>query len=155
MHDQLCQKVLWKETGESTSSGGLKSAAPLPCASSRRARVFTSGLRDFPAKKRLPRMVSHVSRVDYPSNVGENESALPSARSVGLWLFCLQCGPVAQLGARFHGMEEVVGSIPTRSTSFSFRFQIFFPLTPPRHVTASVRGDKTLLPNRKTPWHSR
>jgi hypothetical protein len=28
----------------------------------------------------------------------------------------LDCGPVAQLGARFHGMEEVVGSIPTRST---------------------------------------
>src|SRR5882757_2339461 len=27
-------------------------------------------------------------------------------------------GPVAQLGARFHGMEEVVGSIPTRSTKF-------------------------------------
>ena len=25
-------------------------------------------------------------------------------------------GPVAQLGARFHGMEEVVGSNPTRST---------------------------------------
>ena len=38
-------------------------------------------------------------------------------------------GPVAQLGARFHGMEEVVGSIPTRSTNLhsddiflSFRF---------------------------------
>jgi hypothetical protein len=29
-----------------------------------------------------------------------------------------KCGPVAQLGARFHGMEEVVGSIPTRSTKF-------------------------------------
>jgi hypothetical protein len=28
-------------------------------------------------------------------------------------------GPVAQLGARFHGMEEVVGSIPTRSTIFN------------------------------------
>src|SRR6266545_1111824 len=28
-------------------------------------------------------------------------------------------GPVAQLGARFHGMEEVVGSIPTRSTNFN------------------------------------
>ena len=28
-----------------------------------------------------------------------------------------QSGPVAQLGARFHGMEEVVGSIPTRSTN--------------------------------------
>ena len=33
-------------------------------------------------------------------------------------------GPVAQLGARFHGMEEVVGSIPTRSTKSPpyFRF---------------------------------
>jgi hypothetical protein len=27
-------------------------------------------------------------------------------------------GPVAQLGARFHGMEEVAGSIPARSTNF-------------------------------------
>jgi hypothetical protein len=32
---------------------------------------------------------------------------------------CFSRGPVAQLGARFHGMEEVVGSIPTRSTIFS------------------------------------
>jgi hypothetical protein len=31
-------------------------------------------------------------------------------------VFFSQSGPVAQLGARFHGMEEVVGSIPTRST---------------------------------------
>ena len=28
-------------------------------------------------------------------------------------------GPVAQLGARFHGMEEVDGSNPSRSTNFS------------------------------------
>ncbi len=28
-------------------------------------------------------------------------------------------GPVAQLGARFHGMEEVVSSNLTRSTKFS------------------------------------
>jgi hypothetical protein len=28
-------------------------------------------------------------------------------------------GPVAQLGARFHGMEEVTGSIPVRSTNKS------------------------------------
>lgn len=28
-----------------------------------------------------------------------------------------ESGPVAQLGARFHGMEEVVGSIPTGSTN--------------------------------------
>ena len=27
-------------------------------------------------------------------------------------------GPVAQLGARFHGMEEVKGSNPFRSTKF-------------------------------------
>ncbi len=32
-----------------------------------------------------------------------------------------QSGPVAQLGARFHGMEEVVGSIPTRSTNYANR----------------------------------
>jgi hypothetical protein len=30
-------------------------------------------------------------------------------------------GPVAQLGARFHGMEEVIGSIPIRSTN-SFQY---------------------------------
>src|ERR1039457_6940158 len=28
-----------------------------------------------------------------------------------------ESGPVAQLGARFHGMEEVTGSIPVRSTN--------------------------------------
>jgi hypothetical protein len=31
----------------------------------------------------------------------------------------LLCGPVAQLGARFHGMEEVIGSIPIRSTKIT------------------------------------
>ena len=31
-------------------------------------------------------------------------------------VFFSQSGPVAQLGARFHGMEEVAGSIPARST---------------------------------------
>ena len=30
------------------------------------------------------------------------------------------CGPVAQLGARFHGMEEVNGSNPFRSTNSRF-----------------------------------
>ena len=43
-----------------------------------------------------------------PSAWGKMESAGIPAQ--------LTCGPVAQLGARFHGMEEVVGSIPTRST---------------------------------------
>ena len=36
-------------------------------------------------------------------------------------------GPVAQLGARFHGMEEVVGSIPTRSTIKSTSCRVFVP----------------------------
>ena len=35
----------------------------------------------------------------------ENRNVLPES------------GPVAQLGARFHGMEEVTGSIPVRSTN--------------------------------------
>ena len=34
-------------------------------------------------------------------------------------------GPVAQLGARFHGMEEVVSSNLTRSTKLLNRFQAF------------------------------
>jgi hypothetical protein len=37
------------------------------------------------------------------------------------WAFVFNRGPVAQLGARFHGMEEVVGSIPTAPTNI---FQI-------------------------------
>ncbi len=56
-------------------------------------------------------------RVDYPGNVGENEDRTSlDPEFVGLGLFVFNRGPVAQLGARFHGMEEVVGSIPTRST---------------------------------------
>ncbi len=33
------------------------------------------------------------------------------------WNESFPSGPVAQLGARFHGMEEVIGSIPIRSTN--------------------------------------
>jgi molybdopterin-binding protein len=36
---------------------------------------------------------------------------------------------VAQLGARFHGMEEVVGSIPTRSTKFSSTKRDYYFMT--------------------------
>jgi hypothetical protein len=58
------------------------------------------------------------ARVDYPGNVGENDcSTSLESRIAGLSLFVFNRGPVAQLGARFHGMEEVVGSIPTRSTN--------------------------------------
>ena len=62
------------------------------------------------------------ARVDYPGNVGENDlstslgSTFLNPDLSGFRLFVFNRGPVAQLGARFHGMEEVVGSIPTRST---------------------------------------
>jgi hypothetical protein len=49
-------------------------------------------------------------RFDYLLSLGENIQG--AERSAVL----PRSGPVAQLGARFHGMEEVVGSIPTRST---------------------------------------
>ena len=35
-------------------------------------------------------------------------------------------GPVAQLGARLHGMQKVVGSIPIRSTNFSRFWKLRF-----------------------------
>jgi hypothetical protein len=67
--------------------------------------------------------------------------ALPSIRVLGLF----NRGPVAQLGARFHGMEEVVGSIPTRSTIFSTtcRGDIW--------PTISLRSGADLGPPRKLP----
>jgi D-alanyl-D-alanine dipeptidase len=47
---------------------------------------------------------------------------------------------VAQLGARFHGMEEVVGSIPTRSTIISTSCnQRFWPLPPAPNVHVQLR----------------
>jgi hypothetical protein len=33
------------------------------------------------------------------------------------------CGVIAQLGERLHGMQEVVGSIPSGSTTSPFSFQ--------------------------------
>ena len=39
------------------------------------------------------------------------------------------CGPVAQLGARFHGMEEVIGSIPIRSTKSAQQFSEYPEIT--------------------------
>ena len=43
-------------------------------------------------------------------------------------------GPVAQLGARFHGMEEVIGSIPIRSTKY-----------PPSKLAAFLTGASLLI----------
>jgi predicted dehydrogenase len=70
-------------------------------------------------------------------------------------LFCLvrissraidfRSGPVAQLGARFHGMEEVVGSNPTRSTK-SPRTARRVDQPPPK--PAQLRCIIVLMPNK-------
>ena len=49
---------------------------------------------------------------------------LASAETIGE-LHTSRRGPVAQLGARFHGMEEVIGSIPIRSTNQPLQNQWF------------------------------
>ena len=65
---------------------------------------------------------------DEPRTLGENTKG---ARLRAI----LPRGPVAQLGARFHGMEEVVGSIPTRSTILSLKNKLLSEFT--------RRGDET------------
>ena len=62
--------------------------------------------------------------------------------------FLKRCGPVAQLGEREHGMFEVAGSIPVRSTTnfslpiVSFRFPCFiiFLLIDARPARCSLRS---------------
>jgi hypothetical protein len=70
------------------------------------------------ARTWLWKQTEESARVDYPGNVGENDSSTSLDPDSSLRFFVFNRGPVAQLGARFHGMEEVVGSIPTRSTKF-------------------------------------
>ena len=65
-------------------------------------------------KQKLARV--DYPRVDYPGNVGENDSGTSLDPDSSDFLV-FNRGPVAQLGARFHGMEEVAGSIPARSTN--------------------------------------
>jgi hypothetical protein len=68
----------------------------------------------FPQFRKVGRQVDAASwtRFDYPQQVGENWKSPSWIEQLSL----SRSGPVAQLGARFHGMEEVVGSNPTRST---------------------------------------
>jgi hypothetical protein len=77
------------------------------------------------ARRGLWKQTEESARVDYPGNVGENEfgtSLDPDSPGFGFSAF--NRGPVAQLGARFHGMEEVAGSIPARSTNSPENFQV-------------------------------
>jgi hypothetical protein len=56
------------------------------------------------------------------------------------------CGPVAQLGARFHGMEEVTGSIPVRFDPDHVHqsFQTFSSTSFPDPCRILVANSKTL-----------
>ncbi len=58
-----------------------------------------------------------------PSNRGFVQSLTQRAATLRIGRVLSECGPVAQLGARFHGMEEVTGSIPVRSTNQPPPFQ--------------------------------
>jgi hypothetical protein len=55
--------------------------------------------------------------------IGSNQNSSRCHGSVRCSLFkkaaFFERGPAAQLGARFRGMEEVIGSIPTRSTNYT------------------------------------
>jgi hypothetical protein len=73
-------------------------------------------------RRGLWKQTEESTRVDYPGNVGENDSST----SLDPELSVPNRGPVAQLGARFHGMEEVVGSIPTRSTNCPPQYSRFY-----------------------------
>ena len=53
-----------------------------------------------------------------------------------------ESGPVAQLGARFHGMEEVIGSIPIRSTK---SFQAF-SRSPPKPFARILPANCKIFP---------
>jgi hypothetical protein len=59
----------------------------------------------------------------------------------------LHCGPVAQLGARFHGMEEVVGSNPTRSTNIFLIYAV--QSVAPDGFLLDVRTSRKSLQNPK------
>jgi hypothetical protein len=61
----------------------------------------------------------------------------------------LKNGPVAQLGARFHGMEEVDGSNPSRSTT---TFQTLTVLQPAKHVITGVQLESKPKMMYGQPW---
>jgi hypothetical protein len=100
VHEQLWQKSLWKETGNTHVEIPMWGQPP-PAVHRAKLEIRSApSAGHAPDALTIPKMWVKMNQ-HFPSNpdiVGFNR------------------GPVAQLGARFHGMEEVVGSIPTRST---------------------------------------
>ena len=86
----------------------------------------------------------HRKRLTIPISCGRMKSfgTFPTRR-----VFACS-GPVAQLGARFHGMEEVVGSNPTRSTNLNLErscFPTWCPLVSDYGTCSSSAGWKIYL----------
>jgi hypothetical protein len=110
VHDQLWQKSPVEEMGETATS---KFSFVVPVSLAVRVLSIYAILRCGFVQSREPRALTiRASSARIIEVISHQTGSVPTS------------GPVAQLGARFHGMEEVVGSIPTRSTK-SF------------HVTAS------------------
>ncbi len=57
------------------------------------------------------------------------------------------CGVIAQLGERLHGMQEVVGSIPSGSTTLFDRPETGWRVLPTWSV--GIRGSQRLVPDSK------
>src|ERR1017187_3325121 len=60
-------------------------------------------------------LIACIMTQDFPRRLNQGLTKRAAGLRIGTVL--PKCGPVAQLGARFHGMEEVTGSIPVRSTN--------------------------------------
>jgi hypothetical protein len=78
------------------------------------ARDAHEGVRNCAAGGRV---LAHSIRLRHRSRVDKFPLTLTNIElSARIERVLPKSGPVAQLGARFHGMEEVIGSIPIRST---------------------------------------
>ena len=63
-----------------------------------------------------------------------------------------QSGPVAQLGARLNGIQEVTGSTPVRSTNFLFSLQRLRGFASFRLQNVSTRVDVVSGISRTSAW---
>ena len=96
------------------------------------------------------RVLAHSTNLDTASHPFVPAPRLTPRRPSATMRRSLQSGPVAQLGARFHGMEEVIGSIPIRSTNHFNNLAEPPPMiwqqfgskiaSPPKHFEAAIRS---------------
>jgi hypothetical protein len=84
------------------------------------------------------RVLAHSIRLRHRERVDKFPTTLTNIElSARIERVFPKSGPVAQLGARFHGMEEVIGSIPIRSTKFLNNLRVL-----PRILNGPERSNK-------------